>query len=63
MIIAVINGLMLLFGGISIISGIIGLILDIKDHELKDVFSLIFYTTWFLFNVSHLIGFFIEWGV
>ena len=56
MIIAVINGLMLLFGGISIISGIIGLILDIKDHELKDVFSLIFYTTWFLFNVSHLIG-------
>lgn len=60
MIIAVINGLMLLFGGISIISGIIGLILDIKDHELKDVFSLIFYTTWFLSNVFYLIGFFIE---
>ena len=60
MLIAVINGLMLLFGGIAIISGIIGLILDIKDHELKDVFSLIFYTTWFLFNVFYLIGFFIE---
>ena len=60
MIIAIINGLMLLFGGIAIISGIIGLILDIKDHELKDVFSLIFYTTWFLFNVFYLIGFFIE---
>ena len=56
MLIAVINGLCLLFGGIAIISGIIGLILDIKDHELKDVFSLIFYTTWFLFNVSYLIG-------
>lgn len=63
MLIAVINGLMLLFGGISIISGIIGLILDIKDHELKDVFSLIFYTTWFLSNVFYLIGFFIERGV
>lgn len=60
MIIAIINGLCLLFGGISIISGIIGLILDIKDHELKDVFSLIFYTTWFLSNVFYLIGFFIE---
>ena len=56
MIIAVINGLMLLFGGIAIISGIISLILNIKDHELKDVFSLIFYTTWFLSNVSYLIG-------
>ena len=56
MLMAVINGLCLLFGGIAIISGIIGLILDIKDHELKDVFSLIFYTTWFLFNVSYLIG-------
>lgn len=56
MLIAVINGLCLLFGGIAIISGIIGLILDIKDHELKDVFSLIFYTTWFLSNVSYLIG-------
>ena len=60
MLIAVINGLCLLFGGIAIISGIIGLILDIKDHELKDVFSLIFYTTWFLSNVFYLIGFFIE---
>ena len=56
MLIAVINGLCLLFGGIAIIFGVIGLILNIKDHELKDVFSLIFYTTWFLFNVSHLIG-------
>ena len=60
MLIAVINGLMLLFGSVSIVFGVIGLILRIKNHKSYEKFKLMFNIGWFLFTVLYLIGFFIK---
>ena len=60
MLLVVINGLMLLFGSVSIVFGVIGLILSIKNHKSYKKFALMFYAGWFLFNVLYLIGLFIK---
>ena len=60
MLMIIINALSLLFGSVSIVFGVIGLILRIKNHESYEKFKLMFNIGWFLFTVLYLIGLFIK---